>query len=332
MSPQPDSKAPIRPSPYSYTDEQWKVHTVHPQRLYSRSKEDGRLRPTRPAPCLLIGNPDIGPRTVAAKAREADTALWASCKTVEEYEAKRRETDAAAARRAVEAERVTFHPFSRLPAELRCQIWAMAMADHPTRVSITCSGYTPARRPQGRSCFLMLQGRPRIYAATAFMPPLMLVNGEAHALASRHYRRAFRGVLGGGGVLAAYPSILTIEKAMILLLPMDRAEDLRLLTEIVVIVCPGAGERVAFSRRWWERFEILLRMAPLRRLELRLTSSIPRYRVRGVNEYFASLFSEIQAADTEWVAPDLQVGPVHDEEKARNDSDSSSEDLYTDDD
>ncbi|RAH84954.1 hypothetical protein BO86DRAFT_440305 [Aspergillus japonicus CBS 114.51] len=278
IPPQTDPQAPARPSPYSYTDEQWKVHTVHPQRYYSRSKEDGTLRPTRPAPCFSIGNPDIGPRTAAEKAREADTALWASCKSVEEYEAKRREMDAAAARRAVEAERVTFHPFSRLPAELRCQIWAVAMEDHPTRVAITCSGYTPARRPRGGLCGTVAPGRPRIYAATAFMPPLMLVNGEAHALASRHYRRAFRGVQGGGGVLAAYPSILTIEKAMILLLPVDRAEDLKLLTEIVVIVSPGAGGRVAFSGEWSERFKILLRMASVRRLGIRLTRSIPRHR------------------------------------------------------
>ncbi|OJK03461.1 hypothetical protein ASPACDRAFT_56869 [Aspergillus aculeatus ATCC 16872] len=332
-APQPDPKAlAARPSPYTYTDEQWKVHTVHPQRYYSRSREDGTLRPTLPAPCVSIGNPDIAPRTAAEKAREADKALWGSCKSVDEYEGKRREMDDVAAARAVEAGRPAFHPFPRLPAELRCRIWVVAMVNNPTRIAITCSGYTPARRPQGGWCGTVAPGRPRIYAATAFMPPLMLVNWEAHALASRHYRRAFRGVNGGGGVLAAYPSILTIEKPMVLLLPMDRAEDLGLLAEIVVIVSPGLGGRVAFSTEYSERFKMMLRVGTIRRLELRLTRSIPRDRARRVEEYFASLFSEIQAANEEWVAPELQVGPVHDEEKPRNDSESSSKDLYSDDD
>ncbi|RAK81725.1 2EXR domain-containing protein [Aspergillus fijiensis CBS 313.89] len=331
-APQSDPKAPAaQPSPYTYTDEQWKVHTVHPQRYYSRSREDGTLRPTRPAPCLSIGNPDIAPRTGAEKARAADMALWGSCKSVEEYEAKRREMDDDVAARAVEAGRATFHPFPRLPAELRCQIWAMAMADNPTGVSITCTGYTPPQRPRGW-CKTVAPGRPRIYAATAFMPPLMLVNWEANALASRHYRRAFRGVNGGGGVLAAYPSILTIEKAMIRLLPMDRAEDLELLAEIIVIISPGYGGRVAFSREFLERIKMMLWMVTIRRLDLRLTRSIPRDRARSVEEYFALLFSEIQAANSEWVKPELQVGPVHDEEKPRNDSDSSSEGVFTDDD
>ncbi|RAH70511.1 2EXR domain-containing protein [Aspergillus aculeatinus CBS 121060] len=330
---QSDSEVPAaRPSPYTYTDEQWKVHTVHPQRYYSRSREDGTLRPTRPAPCSFIGNPDIAPRTAAEKAREADKALWGSCKSVEEYEAKRREMDDVAAARAVEAGRATFHPFPRLPSELRCRIWVMAMVNSPTRIAITCSGYTPARLPRGGRCGTVAPGRPRIFAATAFMPPLMLVNWEAHGLASRHYRRAFRGVNGGGGVLAAYPSVLTIEKAMVLLLPMDRGEDLGSLAEIVVVVSPGLGGRVSFSTEYLEQFKSMLRMGTIRRLELRLTRSIPRDRARRVEEYFASLFSEIQAANSKWVTPELQVGPVHDEEKPRNDSESSSEDLFTNDD
>ena len=315
-----------KPSPYTYTDEQWRVHTIHPQRLYSRRKNDGILRPTRPAPCILIGNPRIGPRTAGEKAEEADTALWASCDSVEEYEAKRQDLDAARARATMNQR--TFHPFPRLPTELRCKIWEMAM-EEPTQITITCSGYTPAQRPTGW-CRTVGPGRPRIYATTAFMPALMLVNRETHALASKHYRRAFRGVDGGGGVLAAYPSVLTIERPMVLLLPMDN-DDLELLAEIIVIATPQYG-LVGFSRGFSERLKTMLGMGLIRRLELRLVYSITRKQAGKVDAYFTSLFSEIRTANAEWVAPELKVGPVNDEEEREKDSDESSDEPSSDDD
>ncbi|PWY96167.1 hypothetical protein BO94DRAFT_529568 [Aspergillus sclerotioniger CBS 115572] len=312
------------PSPYTYTDEQWKVHTIHPRRFYSRRKEDGILRPTRAAPYISIGNPSIGPRTAGEKAAEADTALWASCDSVEEYEAKRRDLDAAKAKAM--ANQPTFHPFPRLPTELRCKIWEMAM-EEPTQITITCSGYTPAQRPTGW-CRTVGSGRPRIYATTAFMPPLMLVNRETYALASKHYRRAFRGVNGGGGVLAAYPSVLVIERPMVLLLPMD---DLELLAEIVVIATPSHG-MVGFSTGFSDRLKTMLGTGSIRRVELRLTRSITRKQAGKVDGYFTSLFSEMRAVNAEWVAPELTVGPVNEEEDPVKDSDESSDEPSSDDD
>ncbi|RAL08843.1 2EXR domain-containing protein [Aspergillus homomorphus CBS 101889] len=324
--PPPTPKAYTPPSPYTYTDEQWKVHTVHPPRYFSRSKQDGTLRPTRPAPCVMMGNPTIGPRTAAEKAEEADKALWASCDSVEEYEAKRREIDAARARAV--ADQPTFHPFPRLPCELRYNIWTLAMAE-PTRITITCTGYTPARRPQGGRCGTISPGRPRIYAATAFMPPLMLVNRETHALASRHYRRAFRGVDGGGGVLASYPSILTIERPVVPLLRMED-DDVRMLAEVVVIASPGFGGTVGFSTVFSEQLKKMLGTGSIRRMELRLTSSIPSKQGSKVDEYFASVFSEIEAVNEWWVAPELCVRPVKDKEDPRDDSALSSDETESD--
>lgn len=49
------------------------------------------------------------------------------------------------------------------------------------------------------------------YVATAFLPPLMLVNRESHGVAARHYKRALKNLAGGGGVLAAYPTELRVE-------------------------------------------------------------------------------------------------------------------------
>ncbi|PYI11437.1 hypothetical protein BO78DRAFT_425917 [Aspergillus sclerotiicarbonarius CBS 121057] len=311
------------PSPYTYTDEKWKVHTVHPRRFFSRRKDDGILRPTRAARCVSIGNPSIGPRTVAERASEADTALWASCDSVEEYEAKRREIDAAKAKAV--ADQPVFHPFLRLPLELRCRVWEMAM-EEPTQITITCSGYTPARRPTGW-CRTVAPGQPRKYATTAFMPALMLVNRETHALASKHYRRAFRGVHGGGGVLAAYPSTLTIEKPMILLL---RMENLEMLAEIVIVDSPRF-EIVQIAKVFSDRLKIMLETGAIRRLELRLKTSITRKQARKVDKYFASLFSKMKSVDAEWVAPELSVGPVNDEEDPREDSELSSDEPDSDD-
>ncbi|KAI9932524.1 hypothetical protein ASPWEDRAFT_33425 [Aspergillus wentii DTO 134E9] len=296
---------PPRPSPYTYTDEKWKVHTVHPPRYMSTSRIDGITRPTRPARVIGIGTPSIGLRTAGERAAESDMTLWASCESVEEYERKRRDFDAA--KTEAGDDQPAFHPFPRLPIELRHMVWEMVMAE-PTEITITCSGYTAARRSTGW-CGTVSRGRPRIYATTAFMPALMLVNKETYALASRHYRRAFRGVNGGGGVLAAYPSILSIEKEMIPLLPM---EDLEMLTELVVVATPQLLG-VEFSPEFSERLKTMLGTGSIRRLEVRLTRAITSRNGREVDDYFASLFAEMKAVDMGWVAPELSVGPVKDE-------------------
>ncbi|KAI0799024.1 hypothetical protein GGR55DRAFT_684321 [Xylaria sp. FL0064] len=65
--------------------------------------------------------------------------------------------------------------------------------------------------------------------ANAFLPPLMLVNHEAHKIASKHHRRAFRSLSGQRGALAAYPIILQIEAEVLDLLPLD---DFELVAEL----------------------------------------------------------------------------------------------------
>jgi hypothetical protein len=102
----------------------------------------------------------------------------------------------------------TFHKFSSLPAELRLLVWKMAL-EEPTRVTLTISGYE-SRRSGNPTCGTVFS-YPSENAATAVLPPLMLVNHESHAVTSRHYRRAFRSFNGKGGVLAAYPTVLTVK-------------------------------------------------------------------------------------------------------------------------
>ncbi|PYH90910.1 hypothetical protein BO71DRAFT_486711 [Aspergillus ellipticus CBS 707.79] len=294
------------PSPYTYTDEKWKVHSVHPQRLFSQRKDDDKPRPARGARAVAIGIRSIAPRTAADWAKEADAELWASCESVEEYEERKRELEAAA--KVAKENQPTFHRFTHLPIELRYRIWGMVM-DEPTRIAITCSGYTRPQRPRGGRCGTVSPGCPRVYAATAFMSPLMLVNRETHGLASKRYRRAFQGVQGGGGVLAAYPSILTIEISTVRLL---RMENLEMLTEIVVVASPGIWAS-CFYKEVSERFKTMLATGSIRRLELRLTRLVTEEERSKDEEYFVSLFSDIKAVDVEWVAPELIIRPGKEE-------------------
>ena len=137
-----------------------------------------------------------------------------SCSNVEEYEARKKDLSdqAAAIRRIFLESQPTFHLFPKLPIELRNRIWASAMAK-VTKIRITCSGYT-APRACSSKCGTM-SSSPGIYAATALLPPLLLVARKSHAAASKHYCHAFRGVDGGGGIVAAYLTVLIVGSPII---------------------------------------------------------------------------------------------------------------------
>jgi hypothetical protein len=83
--------------------------------------------------------------------------------------------------------------------------------EEPVEVQLAASKYTLAIRGAGW-CGTRSPPRPLNLAAIAILPPLMLVNHESHAIASTYYKRAFRGVGGAGGVLAAYPTVLRADR------------------------------------------------------------------------------------------------------------------------
>ncbi|KAF2972248.1 hypothetical protein GQX73_g1228 [Xylaria multiplex] len=165
---------------------------------------------------------------MAQQAEEEDQLLWASSSSVEEYEERKRTRDEERRldREAFMQAQPIFHQFPHLPTELRLLIWELAL-EEPTRVTLAASRYYPRfSRPRGQWILRL----PEEFVATAFLPPLMLVNHESHAVAVAYYRRAFRGVDGSGGVLAGYPTVLNIKNAAFELL---RADDLDLVRDFI---------------------------------------------------------------------------------------------------
>jgi DNA-binding transcriptional regulator of glucitol operon len=153
----------------------------------------------------------MAPRTIAQRAHEEDLALWASSASIEEYEERRRARDEQrrSEREAFMRGQPVFHRFLSLPAELRLMIWKMAL-EEPTRVILFILTRTMPSRQSGGWCGTTFPISWE-HVATATLPPLMLVNCESHRVASRHYQRAFRGLHARGGVLAAYPTVLTVK-------------------------------------------------------------------------------------------------------------------------
>ncbi|KAI1130725.1 hypothetical protein F5Y10DRAFT_235050, partial [Nemania abortiva] len=218
---------PPTPTGYTFTDEMWRTQTAKPPRYFSqKGGENSALTPTRPAPVYVPSDPrPRGPRTIAERAEEDDLQLWASSSSVAEYEERKRAINEKNRldREALIHSQGDFPKFLLLPAELRWMIWKMA-AEEPITVTLTVSGrrYRPQQRQRGW-CGTRTAGI-RDYSATAVLPPLMLVNHESHKFASAHYRRAFRGLNGDGGVLAAYPTIIKAQSRVYRMVGQDDKE------------------------------------------------------------------------------------------------------------
>ncbi|KAI0389312.1 hypothetical protein F5Y17DRAFT_133592 [Xylariaceae sp. FL0594] len=199
----PHSQKPQKPTGYTFTDEMWRTRTEHNPRLLLRI---GR-------PCLAEeqpqqGIPSVPPRTAAQRARAEDEHLWKTSSSRGKYEERKRalyESRRVARQEWLERQPV-FHPFLSLPTELRLYIWQLAMQE-PTDVQLTVARYSPAWRGGG-CCGIRMPARAREIRAIAMFPPLMLASRESNALASAHYKKAFRSFDGTGGVLAAYPTTL----------------------------------------------------------------------------------------------------------------------------
>ncbi|KAI1193854.1 hypothetical protein F5X97DRAFT_312720 [Nemania serpens] len=219
-----DKPRPPMPSPYTFVDEMWRTRTVTNPRYFSHAGgKNSPPKPTRPAPCYIMGDPR--PRdshTIAEAAEEDDLQLWVSSASVADYEERKQ---ALNERKPLDREAFVnaqgqFHKFPALPLELRVMIWKLAL-EEPVTVTLRISYWRPRPRP-GRSRCGILRYIAEDYSATAVLPPLMLVNHESHRTASAHYKRAFRGVKGNGGVLAAYPTILRTTQPCEMIGPDDR--------------------------------------------------------------------------------------------------------------
>ncbi|KAI1118863.1 hypothetical protein F5Y14DRAFT_446672 [Nemania sp. NC0429] len=210
---------------YAFTDELWRPQTARPQLLFVE-EPDGRRRPVYP--------PDYShhdfPRTAAERAAAKNLELWATSSSPEEYEKRKRSRDKKNRAELEAAVQPTFPKFQSLPPELRLAVWELALQE-PRVVTISASTrWRPSREadvlraravdhplhpaeperpvpPVGRTLLPPVTD----FFATAFIPPLMLVNWESHTIASSHYKRAFTNWAGKGGVLAAYPTELRVE-------------------------------------------------------------------------------------------------------------------------
>lgn len=202
------------------------MHTVTRPRYFSGGDgENSPLKPTRPAPCQIMWDPRRpGPRSIAEQAEEDDLQLWASSSSVADYEERKQ---ALNERRRLDREAVVnsqghFHKLPGLPVELRVMVWKLAL-EEPTAVTLHISDWRLQPRIPSSRCGV--RGvTVEDYSATAILPPLMLVNRESHRLALAHYKRAFRGVKGNGGVLAAYPTILKAQREPYALIEPDDKE------------------------------------------------------------------------------------------------------------
>ncbi|KAI0191635.1 hypothetical protein F4808DRAFT_443655 [Astrocystis sublimbata] len=213
------------------------------------------------------------PRTAAVRAAEEDAKLWTISASADDYEASRAALyDEKRTRRASWASKSAFHPFPRLPPELRHYVWKLA-TEEPTRVHFSVTEYREAysERPEyGLFPLSWSSGTTHLVSAraTAYLPPYLLVSREAHDVARRLYRRAFRSYDGSGGVLAAYPTALRV----------DGVDSFRLihaddLDELVSAVTVARGRDPASPEFMWDgdmiSFDRAFRIPGLRRLEVR---------------------------------------------------------------
>jgi hypothetical protein len=278
---------------YTFVDEQWRSHIVCPPRPFSR-RDDGSICPTSAEPVW----PTNKPHTMAQRGAEEDQLLGRGCITVEEYEARKQQRtgEASAAQTSRTKSQGTFYPFTRLPIELRDKIWRSAM-EEATEVRITLSGYQPPG--QCISCLCTARDIPAKYASNAILPALFLVNHESHAIASKHYRRVFRGINGDGGVLAAYPVVLTVETSILSLLNMD---DFHLVRDLVLdfrrnpyLACAGYG-----------RLRQILTNYSLKSIECRLIKT-DLVTMRPLYLTLHRAYTDIRESQPEWRAPMTRI-------------------------
>jgi hypothetical protein len=244
-----------KPTGCTFTDEMWRTQTLHPERSISYSR-NGPPCPEKVRPLAHPYPPDPPARTAAERACAEDLDLWESSLTLDDYEERKR---VLYEKRRLEREewlqkQPAFYKFPYLPTELRHHIWRLAL-EEPTTVRFTVSKYTITANMSGRC---RRRGyRPAEFAVTACLPPLMLVNYESHQIASAHYQRAFRGVRGGGGVLAAYPTVLHVDESSLKLL---QPGDLQLVQELTLKMTGSC------SRIGCKQLRMILRAPNLRRL------------------------------------------------------------------
>jgi hypothetical protein len=207
-----------------------------------------------------MGIPEIPPRTAAERACAEDLELWETSSTLDEYEERKQ---ALLEKRHLEREdwirkQPVFHKFPSLPPELRHHIWKLATED-PTKVRLTTSKYNVF---SSSGWCGTIGSSPSEYAATAFLPPLMLVDHESHQITSVHYQRAFSGVSGGGGVLAGYPTALHVDRHAFSLL---RPDDLGLVQEFTLEL-KGSWNNIAA-----DKLQMVLMAPNLERLVIEAT-------------------------------------------------------------
>ncbi|KIM98787.1 hypothetical protein OIDMADRAFT_146492 [Oidiodendron maius Zn] len=287
------------PVGYTFVDENWVTHTISPPRAYTN--KDGKRVPHSFISSCVWGPPPrmvIGPVKIAEKARCEDKVLWGSSSNVEDYNHKRQLLDKSrqSAKELLFASQGTFHPFPRLPPEIRQKIWRLAMMV-ATEVEIRCSGHTVHRGAGGCGT---AWGTPRIFAATALLPPLMLVNHESHRAAARHYRRRFQGVHRGGGVLAAFPITLDLGADIAHLL---REDDFDIVQK-VILEFDDRGLGIEDNNC----LRTILSARNMKEIEIRLwrSKNIGMRWLRCPYQSVQGAYMRLRRTNMDWVAPEIR--------------------------
>lgn len=164
-------------------------------------------------------------------------------------------------------------------------------------VEIRCSGQTVHRGAGG--CGTAWH-TPRIFAATALLPPLMLVSHESHRAAVRHYRRRFQGVHHGGGVLAEFPTTLNLGANIAHLIRDDDFD----IAQKVVLEFNEKGLGLEDS----SCLGTILSVRNMKEMELRLwrpNNSGMRW-LRCPYECVKSAYTQLRRTDMDWVAPEIR--------------------------
>lgn len=307
LSTKPRPKAPVYPvcsTGYTFLNESWEFCIVYPQRDFSIDV-DGIPRPTEPADWRINLFPRVPPRTLAQKAAREDLLLWISCDTVDEYETQKQlqYEQNTYSRREFMKSQPKFHFFSKLPIELRLHIWALAMTE-PMEATITCTRWRRVFLPNGSRGWhkSSLPRRFREYVAWAMLPPLLLVNHESHAAASKHYLRSFRGSKVGGGILSARPIILTIDDSILHRLIDD--DDINLARDIIVdSMCEqnhflGVNDGALLGA--------LLSNPNLERLQFKCPKNAV-WKSKQLLILLKRQYSQLRDANSEWVPPVVSI-------------------------
>ncbi|KAI1329738.1 hypothetical protein F5Y16DRAFT_80472 [Xylariaceae sp. FL0255] len=245
----------------TFLDEMWR-----PQR--AKSPDHSSSQPQPIVPYYL----SIPAHTMAERASGENVELRASSTSVSHYQ--ERKLALYKKRRYARDDwlkaQPNFNKFPALPLELRRSIWNMAM-EELTAVHITCTKLRVV--PRGRSfeghcCYDT--GYATRFVATAVLPPFFLVNHEAHDIAKQHYRRAFRSVGEGGGVLAKYPTVLSVDPEALELLVSTCSDDFELISELVLTRPRDLGETVV-RYNYEDNLVPFCRTSNLERIKVELT-------------------------------------------------------------